>query len=58
MKFAIFDWAMNRLFPDKTFATFEDGWAFIHSQEGLTERDYDDYFVYDLNEMREWGVGQ
>ena len=26
------DWAGNRLFPDKSFTTFEDGWEFIHTQ--------------------------
>lgn len=46
--FIIEDWAGNRIFPNKTFKTFLDGWDFIytHIQEE-TEDDgtYDDYYV-------------
>lgn len=29
MKWKIEDWAGNRMFPAKTFKTFDDGWAFV-----------------------------
>ena len=29
--FIIEDWAGNRMFPNKTFKTFEDGWEFIYN---------------------------
>lgn len=28
--FIIQDWAGNRMFPDKTFESFEDGWEFVY----------------------------
>jgi hypothetical protein len=28
-KFIIQDWAGNRMFPENTFDTFEDGWEFV-----------------------------
>lgn len=31
MTFIIEDWAGNRLFKNKVFKSFEDGWEFIYS---------------------------
>lgn len=30
VSFIIQDWAGNRMFPDKTFESFEDGWEFVY----------------------------
>lgn len=48
MAFIVEDWAGNRIFPDKEFETFEDGWDHIYENiQEETEDDgtYDDYFV-------------
>lgn len=37
------DWAGNRLFYDRTFATFEDGWEFIRSQ--FAEENWQELYV-------------
>jgi hypothetical protein len=29
--FIIQDWAGNRLFPNKTFPSYEDGWEYIYT---------------------------
>lgn len=50
-KFIIQDWAGNRLFPNKEFNSFDEGWAFIDANvEEETENDdtFDDYFVVPL----------
>ena len=47
-KFIIEDWAGNRLFPRKTFNSFEDGWDFIYAnikEESEDDGTYDDYYV-------------
>lgn len=38
------DWAGNRLFPDRTFPSFEEGWEFIRSQFE-NEEDWQDLYV-------------
>lgn len=38
------DWAGNRLFPDRTFDSFEDGWEFVRSQFP-DETDWEDIYV-------------
>ena len=45
--FGIFDWANNRLFPDKKFKTFEDGWSFIY-ETFEDEEDFEDLFVEEI----------
>ena len=47
--FIIQDWAGNRMFPDKTFESFEDGWRFVYenvdnSKFDLSGNDDDDEF--------------
>lgn len=42
--FVIQDWMGNRMFPTRTFQTFEDGWEFVRGQFP-DERDWDDIFV-------------
>lgn len=43
--YIIEDWAGNRLFKDKSFGSFEEGWEFI--RENIKDEDgtYDDYYV-------------
>ncbi len=43
-KFIIEDWAGNRMFPDKSFDTFEDGWAFVY-EKFPEEECFDDIYV-------------
>jgi len=38
-KFMIQDWAGNRMFPENTFDTFEDGWEFIDENVDNSEFD-------------------
>jgi len=33
------DWAGNRMFPEMTFDTFEDGWAYV--DENVDNREYE-----------------
>ena len=46
MKFKIVDWMNNRMFPDKVFNTFEDGWEFIY-EKIHNEEDHQEYYVLD-----------
>jgi hypothetical protein len=55
--FIIEDWMSNRLFPTKTFTSFEDGWAYIYknvdnSTFDMSQNDDDDeyqeYFVIEI----------
>jgi hypothetical protein len=46
MKFKIVDWMNNRMFPDKVFNTFEDGWEFIY-EKIHNEEDCQEYYVVD-----------
>ena len=39
LQYAIKDWAGNRMFPNKTFDSFEEGWEFIH--ENVDNSAYD-----------------
>lgn len=51
-KFIIYDWAGNSLFSHGSFKTFDDAWEYILGEMtdklGLTEEDYDDYFVEEV----------
>ena len=56
-KFIIQDWAGNRMFPNETFNTFEDGWEFVYenvdnSKYDETENDddnvYQDIYVMEV----------
>lgn len=58
-KYIIEDWAGNRLFPNKSFETYEDGWAFIYNEidnsifEETNNDDHDnhqDYFVVKIKQ--------
>ncbi len=42
--FKIEDWAGNRMWPDKTFNTFEDGWEHIRTNV-KDENDWQEYYV-------------
>ena len=55
--FIIEDWAGNRMFPNKTFKTFGDGWEFIYNNVDnslfdKTQNDndnvYQDIFVIEI----------
>lgn len=52
MMFKIYDWAGNSIIPEKSFKTFQDAWDYIlgelTDELGLTEEDYDDYFVEEI----------
>lgn len=57
MKYIIQDWAGNRMFPDKQFDSFDDGWCFLYEEipklyPNLSEKEEDDqlseYFVIPL----------
>jgi len=48
-KYKIVDWMNNRMFPNKVFKTFEDGWEYIYKKFD-NEEDYQEYFVVDVNE--------
>ena len=52
--YKIIDWAGNRMFKDKTFNTFEDGWGYIYENVDNTAFDesgklgddcYQEYYV-------------
>lgn len=44
--FMIVDWAGNRIFPDRKFKTFEDGWEAIHEAfPDATDEDLGEYEV-------------
>ena len=47
-RYIIQDWTGKRLFPEQTFATFEDGWAFIYEHfDGIDDEPgfYDEFYV-------------
>lgn len=46
--YIIEDWAGNRLFKDKSFDSFEEGWEFIYEnikEDSPEDGTYDDYYV-------------
>ena len=48
-KYKIVDWMNNRIFPNKIFKTFEDGWEYIYNKFP-NEEDHQEYFVVNLND--------
>ena len=44
MKYKIIDWMSNRIFPNKTFDTFEEGWDFLQ-QKFKDDEDLQEYFI-------------
>lgn len=40
--YIIEDWAGNRMFPDKEFETFEDGWEYVYEHVDNSEYDQTD----------------
>jgi len=48
-KYKIVDWMNNRIFPNKIFKSFEDGWEYIYNKFDNQE-DHQEYFVVDINE--------
>lgn len=54
-KWVIQDWMGNRMFPDKTFETFEDGWEFIREQFP-EEGDWEELYVVELLDETNVGV--
>jgi len=48
-KYKIVDWMNNRIFPNKVFKTFEDGWEYIYNKFD-NEEDHQEYFVVNVNE--------
>ena len=47
-KWAVRDWAGNRMFPDKTFATFEDGWEFVCGKFPDAHDEWEDIYVVEV----------
>ena len=47
-EYKIVDWMNNRLFPNKVFKTFQDGWDFIYLKFPNKE-DLSDYYVVNVN---------
>ena len=47
MEYKIIDWAYNRMFPNKTFKTFDDGIAFLY--ERFNQEELDEIFVVPCN---------
>lgn len=43
MKYHVEDWAGNRMFPEKEFDTFDDGWAYVMAN--CPENDWQDIYV-------------
>lgn len=51
--YIIIDWMSNRLFPEETFDSFEEGWEFIYAnveEDSPDDGTYDDYYVVLLEE--------
>ena len=48
-QYKIVDWMNNRIFPNKVFKSFEDGWEYIYKKFD-NEEDHQEYFVVDINE--------
>tara|TARA_R100001440_G_scaffold65666_1_gene86573 strand:- start:329 stop:517 length:189 start_codon:yes stop_codon:yes gene_type:complete len=48
-KYKIVDWMNNRLFPNKVFKTFQDGWDYIYIKFP-NEEDLSDYYVVNVNQ--------
>ena len=46
-KYKIIDWAYNRMFPSKTFKTFDHGIEFLY--ERFNEDELQDIYVVDIN---------
>jgi hypothetical protein len=46
MKYKIIDWAYNRMFPNKTFKTFDHAIAFL--DERFSEDEMQDIFIVDI----------
>ena len=46
-EYKIIDWAYNRMFPNKTFKTFDDGIEFLH--ERFNQDELEDIFVVPAN---------
>jgi len=46
-KYKIVDWMNNRIFPNKIFKTFEDGWEYIYDKFP-NEEDHQEYFVVNI----------
>ena len=47
MEYKIIDWAYNRMFPNKTFKTFDDGIAFLHKR--FNQDEIEDILVVDID---------
>ena len=48
-KYKIVDWMSNRIFPNKIFKTFEDGWEYIYDKFP-NEEDHQEYYVVIIND--------
>ena len=48
-KYKIVDWMNNRIFPNKIFKNFEDGWKYIYDKFP-NEEDHQEYYVVNLND--------
>jgi len=46
-EYKIIDWAYNRMFPNKTFKTFDHGIEFLY--ERFNEDELQDIYVVDIN---------
>ena len=49
-KYAIFDWAGNRLFAECTFQDFESAWEHLYTTfPEMTDEDLGEYYVEQIN---------
>ena len=46
MKYKIIDWAYNRMFPNKTYKTFDDGIEFLYAR--FNQDELEDILVVDI----------
>lgn len=60
MKWIIQDWMSRRIWSDKEFDSFEDGWSHIYTESPEPEQDspdwvdgwYDDFYVVPMQEEK------
>lgn len=50
-EYIIQDWAGNRMFPTKTFDSFEDGWEYIYENIEDEEGAYEDVYVLRVSSL-------
>ena len=53
MKYQIVDWAYNKLWPDKYFDSYLEGWDFVI--DNYEEEDYEEILVVPIHTKEEGG---